>query len=199
MPKISETQRQARRDQIARAAVEQFSERGIHSTSMANIIEASGLSAGAIYTHFSGKDEIITYVAGTTVSGVFTGLGRLLDAESIPTPGELMALITERIAQAEVPTGFIVQVWAEAITNPAVHDTANEVYTTAFEFFREYATLWLSTGGGLDVRQAHAQAPRQARVLLSLIYAHLLQTSLLDNYSTADFLSDISDLVNGTH
>lgn len=199
MPKISEAQRQARREQIGRAAVEQFAARGIHSTSMANIVDASGLSAGAIYTHFAGKDEIITYVAGTTVSGVFTGLDGLLNSDPLPTHGELMALITARIEQAEVPTGFIVQIWAEAITNPKVHTAANEVYANAFEFFREYATLWLSTSGGLDVRQARSQAPHQARVLLSLIYAYLLQVSILDDYRTTDFLSDISDITVGHH
>jgi AcrR family transcriptional regulator len=195
MPKISESQRQARREQIARAAVEQFAARGIHSTSMANIVEGSGLSFGAIYTHFASKDEIIAYVARTNAGGVFTDLEGLLDSDPLPAPEQLMALITEQIAQAEVPTGFIVQVWAEAITNPAARDAANEVYTAAFEFFREYAALWLSTGGGLDPRQARIQAPRQARVMLSLVYAHILQTSLLDRYRTADFLDDSADLL----
>lgn len=195
MPKISESRRQARREQIAHAAVEQFAARGIHSTSMANIVEGSGLSFGAIYTHFASKDEIIAYVARTNAGSVFTDLEGLLDSDPLPAPERLMALISEQIVQAEVPTGFIVQVWAEAITNPAVRDAANEVYTAAFEFFREYAALWLSTGGGLDPRQARTQAPRQARVMLSLIYAHILQTSLLDRYRTSDFLDDTADLL----
>ncbi|GAA2837615.1 TetR/AcrR family transcriptional regulator [Kribbella solani] len=195
MPKISESRRQARREQIARAALEQFAVRGIHSTSMANIVDGSGLSSGAIYTHFASKDEIIAHVARTTVGGVFIGLEGLLESDPLPAPARLITLITEQIAQAEMPTGFIVQVWAEAVTNPTVRAAANEVYTVAFEFVREYATRWLSTGGGLDPRQAHTQAPRQARVMLNLIYAHILQTSLLDRYSTADFLADTSALI----
>ena len=194
MPKISEAQRQARRDQITRAAVEQFAARGIHSTSMANIIDASALSSGAIYTHFSGKDEIIAHVARTTVSGVFSGLEGVLDSDPLPSPEQLLTLITERITQTDVPTGFIVQVWAEAVTNPIVRGAANEVYAGAFEFFREYAALWLSTGGGLDPRQARAQAPRQARLMISLIYAHILQTPLIDSHNTGDFINDTADL-----
>ncbi|SJN12900.1 Transcriptional regulator, TetR family [Leucobacter sp. 7(1)] len=192
MPKISEAQRQSRREQIARAAVAEFAVRGIHPTSMANIVAASGLSAGALYTHFSGKDEIIAYVARQTVGGVFQGLEGLLGAEVLPTPPELIAQITERISSAEVPTGFIVQVWAEAITNPSVHDAANEVYGGAFEFLRSYSARWLterSEEGGLP---EVGQTERQARVLLSLIYAHILQLSLLDAYRTDEFLRDIT-------
>ncbi|MDR8018253.1 TetR/AcrR family transcriptional regulator [Nesterenkonia aerolata] len=194
MPKISEAQRQARRDQISQAAVEQFAARGIHSTSMANIIDASGLSSGAIYTHFSSKDEIIAHVARTTVSSVFSRLEEILNSDPLPRPELLITLITERIAQTNVPTGFIVQVWAEAVTNPVVHNAANEVYAEAFEFFREYVVLWLSTGGGLDPRQARAQAPRRARLMISLIYAHILQTPLIDSHNTCDFVNDTGDL-----
>jgi AcrR family transcriptional regulator len=198
MPKISQEQRQARREQIAHAAVEQFTEHGIHSTSMTNIIKASGLSSGAIYTHFASKDEIISYVARTNAGSVFTDMEGLLDSDPLPAPERLMALVTEQIAQAEVPTGFIVQVWAEAITNPTARDAANEVYTAAFEFFRDYAALWLSSEGGFDPRQARLQAPRQARVMLNLIYSHILQTSLLDGYRTSDFLDDTADLLTAT-
>lgn len=194
MPRISPERRQARREQIARAAVEQFAARGIHSTSMANIIDASGLSAGALYTHFTGKDEIITYVARTTVSGIFTGFSELLHRSPPPSPGALMERITERIDSADVPVGFIVQVWSEAVTNPSVRDAANEVYGEAFGFLHQYSRSWLSTAGGLDGQQADAQAPRQARLFISLIYAHILQSSMLDSYETPTFLDDVAGL-----
>lgn len=192
MPKITDARRQARRDQIARAALEQFAVRGIHSTSMANIIEASGLSAGAIYTHFAGKDEIIAHVAVSTVSGVLGGVEGVLEADSVPPPAVLLALITERIAVAKVPVGFIVQAWAEAITNPTVRTAANEVYVEAYEFLREYSARWLVAGGGVDAAQAALRAPGRARTLLSLIYAYILQSSLIDDYSPAELLSDIA-------
>lgn len=197
VPKISEAQRQSRREQIARAAVAEFSVRGIHPTSMANIVAASGLSAGALYTHFSGKDEIIAYVARQTVGGVFQGLEGLLGAEVLPTPSELIAQITDRIASAEVSTGFIVQVWAEAITNPSVHDAANEVYGGAFEFLRSYSARWLAERSARGGAPEAGHAERQARVLLSLIYAHILQLSLLDTYRTEEFLQDIAGWPSG--
>ncbi|MFJ2301053.1 TetR/AcrR family transcriptional regulator [Oerskovia paurometabola] len=185
MPKVSAEHMQARRDQIARAAVEQFSRRGIHSTSMANIIEASGLSSGAIYRHFTGKDEIIAYVARTAIEGVFTGIRGLLDTDdSLPTPAAVMALIAQRMDSAEVSTGWIVQTWGEAATNPAVRTVANEFYTSASDFLREYLTVWLTTAQGVDLRSAREQAARQARLMVSLVYAHILQDALIDGHDS---------------
>ena len=48
-----------RRKQIISAASLCFSQTGFHSTSMADIIEECGLSAGQIYRHYSGKEIIV--------------------------------------------------------------------------------------------------------------------------------------------
>ena len=40
-----------------------FARDGFHQTSMADILRQSGLSAGAVYSYFSGKEEIIAAVA----------------------------------------------------------------------------------------------------------------------------------------
>lgn len=47
-----------RRAAIQRAALEQFSARGLAATSMAQIAEAAGVSRPALYQYFSDKDEI---------------------------------------------------------------------------------------------------------------------------------------------
>lgn len=192
MPKVSAEHMQARRDQIARAAVEQFSQRGIHSTSMANIIGASGLSAGAIYTHFTGKDDIIDYVARTAIGDVFSGFQGLLDTEPLPNPSEVITIIADRITAADVSPGFIVQVWGEAVTNAAIRETANEVYIHALGFLREYVTVWLTSGQGADLRTARKHASSQARVLLSLIYSHILQDALIDTHHGHTLADDLT-------
>ncbi|WP_343956910.1 TetR/AcrR family transcriptional regulator, partial [Leucobacter albus] len=112
MPKVSAAHMQSRREQIVRAAIAEFSANGIHSTSMAAIIAASGLSAGAIYTHFSGKDEIIAFASQTAISGVFAGVEHAL--KDLPPQNEaaIFQLITAGINEAAVSPGFIVQVWA---------------------------------------------------------------------------------------
>lgn len=59
MPKVSQAHRDARRNQILDAATACFAEHGIGDTTMARICKAAGLSAGAVYGHFKGKDEIL--------------------------------------------------------------------------------------------------------------------------------------------
>src|SRR4051812_18010167 len=59
MPKMSEAHLTARRDQILVAAMERFADGGFHATGMAEVIAASGLSAGAVYRYFASKEELI--------------------------------------------------------------------------------------------------------------------------------------------
>lgn len=59
MPRLTDATKAARRTQIIEAAVSCFLERGYTNTSMSDIIKASGLSSGSIYSHFSGKEDIL--------------------------------------------------------------------------------------------------------------------------------------------
>ena len=46
------------RDRILAAALTLFVEKGFHSTSIPDIVAASGTSIGAVYHHFASKDEL---------------------------------------------------------------------------------------------------------------------------------------------
>ena len=59
MPRLTDATKAARRAQIIEAAVSCFLEQGYTNTSMSDIIKASGLSSGSIYSHFSGKEDIL--------------------------------------------------------------------------------------------------------------------------------------------
>lgn len=59
MPRLTDATKAARRAQIIDAAIACFLERGYTNTSMSDIIKASGLSSGSIYSHFSGKEDIL--------------------------------------------------------------------------------------------------------------------------------------------
>jgi AcrR family transcriptional regulator len=63
MPKISQSRRDSRRQQILQAALACFSDDGFHQTGMAAIVQRSGLSHGALYGYFASKDDIIEALA----------------------------------------------------------------------------------------------------------------------------------------
>jgi AcrR family transcriptional regulator len=61
-PRITAKRREARREQILEAARACLQEGGLEAVSMEMIIARSGLSTGAVYGYFKGKDEIINAV-----------------------------------------------------------------------------------------------------------------------------------------
>jgi AcrR family transcriptional regulator len=63
MPRVTEAHVEARRRQIIDAAIECFAREGFHRATMQDIVREAGLSPGAIYGYFSGKEEIIEAIA----------------------------------------------------------------------------------------------------------------------------------------
>lgn len=59
MPKVSPEHQEARRQQILKAAIYCFAEKGFHTTTMQEICRKAELSPGAVYLYFSGKDQLI--------------------------------------------------------------------------------------------------------------------------------------------
>src|SRR6202453_3936843 len=59
MPRITVERREARREQVLEAARACLEEHGLEAVSMEMIIARSGLSTGAVYGYFKGKDQII--------------------------------------------------------------------------------------------------------------------------------------------
>src|SRR5580693_6021969 len=91
MPKITEAQRETRRQQILHAALRCFSRDGFHNTTTADIVRESGVSQGTLYLYFATKDEIIVALADDRhQSEAF--LNALAQSEQDPIRG-LMLLI----------------------------------------------------------------------------------------------------------
>jgi AcrR family transcriptional regulator len=63
VPRVTEAHLEARRRQIIEAAIECFAREGFHRATMQDIVREAGLSPGAIYGYFSGKEEIVEAIA----------------------------------------------------------------------------------------------------------------------------------------
>lgn len=57
-PKISDEEKQQRRQQIIQAAMEVFKKKGYEPATMRDIVEETGMSRGWVYLYFSSKEEI---------------------------------------------------------------------------------------------------------------------------------------------
>jgi len=126
LPRISAAHEQEVRDRILAAAARVFAEKGYHSSTIADVVRESGLSVGAIYTHFSGKDELIRLTCDQLAArGLDELAARLARAD---TTAERLAialrLYVETIDEYDGAPGQVtlVQAWAEADREPGVRE-----------------------------------------------------------------------------
>lgn len=126
MPRISAAHEQEVRDRILDAATRVFAAKGYHGSTIADIVRESGLSVGAIYTHFSGKDELVRLTCDQVAARGLDELAARLTPAT--TTAERMAiairLYVETIDDYEGAPGQItlVQAWAEADREPGVRE-----------------------------------------------------------------------------
>jgi AcrR family transcriptional regulator len=126
MPKVSAAHEQEIRERIVLAALRVFGARGFHRATMQDIVRESGLSVGAIYTHFGSKDEL--FLAGCDLTAG-QELGELAErlASVDETAGRLAVAVAFFLDSAEgygggPMAGYMIQAWAEADQEPAVRE-----------------------------------------------------------------------------
>src|SRR5215471_8286042 len=101
MPRISEARRDARREQIIDAARACVQEHGLEAVSMEMIIARSGLSTGAVYRYFKGKDEIMSAAVVAGTAGLTQAIGPILaEPDPPPLPQFIGELISTGLAYA---------------------------------------------------------------------------------------------------
>ena len=98
MPRITDERRAARREQILEAARACLQEHGLEAVSMEMIIARSGLSTGAVYGYFKGKDEIISAVVTEGTAAMGRQLAPVLKDPGPPPLPELMEQLLGTIA-----------------------------------------------------------------------------------------------------
>lgn len=125
MPRVSAEHEQEVRDRIVAASSRVFAEKGFHGATMQDVVRESGLSVGAIYTWFSGKEALFLACCDQNVGQSLGELSRRLLA--VPTTVERLAVAiaffldtADSAAGGAAPAGFLVQAWAEADREPAV-------------------------------------------------------------------------------
>lgn len=165
VPKITPQRRAERRQQILDAAFGCAAREGFHRMTMADVIEASGLSAGAVYGYFTSKDELILALADTAIGQIEPAFAALVGQEPVPSIPEVIAGLTagiEQVAGQEPDLSKVaVSAWAEAVRNPAVGAILSERFLRIRSHLVAYVQR-LQEAGRLDpatdpvaVAQAH--------------------------------------------
>jgi AcrR family transcriptional regulator len=109
-----------RRTQVLRAAADGFARRGIHQTTMQEICEASGMSAGALYRYFPTKESIIVAFAEEERAETAELIAHL---DSSPNIVAALADIVPALVNGLTDENYgrlTLEVASEATRNPAV-------------------------------------------------------------------------------
>lgn len=127
MPRVSTAYRATRRHEIATAAVRCLERQGVRETSIADIVRESGLSTGAIYSHFSNKGELARYVVGHYLGVRIDELEAAGRRGIVSTPQELLTALLRNFEDHGLSPALVVQFWGESTVDP---DLRSEVIRT---------------------------------------------------------------------
>ncbi|WP_040833884.1 TetR/AcrR family transcriptional regulator [Nocardia brevicatena] len=179
MPRLSEKTRAQRRQHILTSAWTCFSRGGFHTTSMDQVIAATGMSARAVYRYFGSKDEIIyaTVDEGLSrVRGIFLALP---DRDPSPTPAETLTLVVAELrSRTNNPdydmTRIALQTWAEALRDPVLQKRARAQYLETLNHIAELARRWRDEGHIPPYSDTNAVAATLFSLMHGLIVMHHL-------------------------
>lgn len=174
MPKISEAQRETRRQQILDAALRCFSRDGFHNTTTADIVRESGVSQGTLYLYFTTKDDMVLALSEDRHQREAM-LNALAQKEQDPIKG-LLALIElhgkgldhqDRLDGRRVG----VQGWAEALRNPRIHASV----IAGLDMVREAIVRLIERGQHTGQIRAEIDPDAVARTLVATFQGLVLQ------------------------
>jgi AcrR family transcriptional regulator len=198
MPKVTEQHRERRRDQIVDAALRCFAAKGFQRTSMADIIGESGLSAGAIYGHFEGKQQIALAVAQRILGNRMIEFGdRLESTGELPPPSAMLRLMMTGLSGEVRDVSLLVQLWGEGVTDPEMSSMIGPIFLEVRGVMGPYLTRWARERRGMAPDAAAAWADDLVPVFLGLGQGYIIQSALLPAFDADAYFRGVSALLDG--
>ena len=189
MPKVSEDYLLERKDQILEAAAHCFAQEGFHATSMADIIKATGLSAGSFYRYYKSKDELIGAIIDRYLASILTDFQNASQTSADPAKAVVFAikLISKRVDEGAEPFARLLpQVWSEAMRNETIRQRGKKVYASLLEHFSSIIRRAQEQGNLRD----DLDPDGTSRVMLGLVQGFILQRMLLGEDARAEAYAD---------
>ena len=198
MPKVSEAHREGRREQIIAAAWQCFSRKGIHATSMEDLIQEAGLSAGAVYTYFKGKEQLILSAVSSSLVSVGKLLGRVLENKERLTPDELIHELLRVMAQfaSRKDLNFnsvIIMCWSEVQTNPQLKALIRPFHADYPKLLTETVIAWQKS----NVLDPAINPGEIARAIIAYLYGFIVQSALMGDSNPELFTRGLKGLLSG--
>src|SRR5215470_7679333 len=184
MPRITEERREARRQQILDAARACMLEHGLEAVSMEMIIARSGLSTGAVYRYFKGKDQIIEAAITTAAREIGAAVAPILASPEPGLPSQLVGrLLDAWVSYSRSGMGAAAGLdrmpaalhgWSYAQTDPQL----KAALRAGLQGFRELCVPLIRRWQTDGVVSAAADPDALAQLILSIWLGFVAQRSL---------------------
>jgi len=194
MPRVVD--HEARRTDIARAALGVIAEKGLVTATMRDVAEAASCSTGMVNHYFADKDALLLAAAKLAVDDLISGF--LSPAGSAPSGPSVLReqLLSTLPASAAVRPSHkvVVHLYASALHAPELAEHARTLYAVAI---REIAAT-LERGQLEGWVRPSLDPSRTAQLLLAAVDGLGIQT-LVDLHGTApaDLATFVDQLVSG--
>lgn len=195
MPKVTEAHRAARREEILSAAMRVFKRKGFRGASMADVIAEAGLSAGAIYSYFDGKQSLFAAV----VERVLAARSEEFAAQLADAPRSPAALVqhAQRTMIGKPIMAMAPQIWAEAAVEAETREVLQRVFGHMTGLFRAELEAWGRANAERIPTAPEAWAARVAPALVSFMPGFILLRLLMPDFDDEAHFAAFDDLFIG--
>jgi AcrR family transcriptional regulator len=172
MPRVTPAHEEAAKRRIAEGALRAFLAHGLHDATMQDVVRETGASVGAIYTWFSGKDELVRAACELALQEDLAALASILE----PLEGVRLKMEAavdfwlDRIADQPLAR-VMVEAWVEGTTEPAVV----EMLHRRRERLAGVAALLLQEGIATGEIDPHVPVDTLAHGFVALLEGLILQ------------------------
>lgn len=182
MPKRDPSHMLAQRERILRATIRCISDVGLERTSVANICKEAGLSAGAIYKHFSGKDEIVAEALrfAAMTQAMMPDEWPALRA-AIAAADDQMGFDPHTIARAQL------QLFASSVRPGPLHDMVMTMIEASLTMVAQHLAD-MEAAGKIRLKMT----PRQTALCISALTDGLLWIGLASDRTLDEITRDIA-------
>lgn len=179
-----------RRAQILDAALECFARRGYHTTTMDDLVTASGLSKGSLYWHFESKLEVFLALFDRLQEELFDGWEAMRKSE--PAVRKWMRSGLDVGFQILSEQRELVFIWAEFLSLPEGRERIAGVYRTWRGVLEEIIADGVAQGEFRDVDVAVA-----ATTLMAALEGLALQAMVDPEFDIEQRLDGLWDFLMG--
>ncbi|WP_408992294.1 TetR/AcrR family transcriptional regulator [Streptomyces sp. 1268] len=181
MARVSQEHLDARRRQILDGAARCFARNGFHGTSMQDVLKEVGLSAGAVYRYFSGKEDIIAAITEETFAVIRGSFEEASVMSPPPTPDVLLGRALGGVLGGQVYglqrrtfAALVVQLWSETLRDERLATLLGEGYASMRVAWSKLVDAYRSSG----ILEGDVSDEDVARTMIAVAQGFLVQEAL---------------------